>query len=129
MGLLKRLRRFDIKDLSVCKIFAAEDLKSEPIIKAYGFGTRTTWYGRYLGVKILFATKIFSFHDGVLKDPIYGIKYIPMNKLDADSPHKNLYYQQLGNITHFFDSIEIGKKSKISLAKIEVLVSLLSHRC
>lgn len=114
MALLKKLKRFKVKNLFVCKIFAADNLKSVP----YSLCS-STWNPCFLGFKILYG------NDKILKDPIYGTKYVA--KVDSFHPENNLYYNKMGNITDIFGLTRIGKKMKISSTKIEELNSVLEE--
>lgn len=119
MKLFKRsLKRFEVKNLFVCKVYVADNLQ----LKYFGMiGDEyvSLWTPLFLGIKILYG------NDKILKDPIYGTKYIARANVDSLNPDKNLYYRKLGNITDIFNSTIIGKKSKISLSKIEELNSIL----
>lgn len=117
MKLFKRsLKRFEIKNLFVCKVFAADNLRYRSYFGMIG-EYDSLWDERFLGIKILYG------NDKTLKDPIYDTKYVA--KIDSLDPDKNLYYRKLGNITDIFNPTIIGKKSKISLTKIEELNTIL----
>ena len=118
MNLFKKLKRFEVGKLFVCKIFVADNLR----YKSY-FGMISEYDSlytpRFLGIKILYG------NGKTLKDPIYDTKYVAT--VDALDPQKNLYYEKLGNITDTFTPIIIGKKTKISSAKIQKLNSILKE--
>ncbi len=120
MNLFKKLKRFGVGKLFVCKIFVADNLQ----YKSY-FGMISEYDSlytpRFLGLKILYD------NGKTLKDPIYDTKYVAT--IDALKPEENLYYKKLGNITDIFNPIIIGKKAKISLTKIEELNSILEAEC
>lgn len=116
MNLFKKLKRFDVKNLFVCKVFAADNLRYKSYFGMIG-EYDSLWTERFLGIKILYG------NDETLKDPIYDTEYVvKVNSLD---PERNLYYRKLGNITDIFNPIIIGKKAKISLTKIKELNSIL----
>lgn len=120
--LFKKLKRFDVANLFVCKIYRADDLHNEPVphrISAY----HTKWIDHFHGVKILYCNNFV--YDNILVDPIYNIQYIPESALDGLHSDRNQYYNKLGNISDIFNPSIIGKKSKISLTKIEELNTIL----
>lgn len=120
MNLLKRLKRYKVKKLHVCAIFRADNLQHKPYL-GYMIGEfDTTWTANLLGLKILFGDI-----GEVLKDPTEKTEYIPSDDLRGFYPDKNLYYEE--KIVFSFTPEEIAKRSKISLAKIEELNSVLNE--
>lgn len=118
MKLFKSLKRFDVKNLFVCKVFVADNLQHK-YFGMIGGEYVSLWTPHFLGIKILYG------NGKNLKDPIYDTEYV--DEVDSLHPDKNLYYQKLGNIADIFDSITIGKKAKISLTKIQELNSLIKE--
>lgn len=116
MNLFSKLKRFDVKNLFVCKIFIADNLRYKSYFGMIG-EYDSLWTPHFLGIKILYG------NDEILKDPIYDTKYVA--RVNALYPEENLYYKKLGNITDIFNPIIIGKKAKISLTKIKELNSIL----
>lgn len=125
MSLFTNLKRFEVKNLFVCKIFTADNLEREPIpyrISAY----HTKWIEHFHGVKILYCTD--SVFDHTLVDPIYGIQYIPESALGGFFSDRNQYYKKIGNIIDIFGEDTIGKKRKTALNKIKELNSTLEKK-
>lgn len=118
MKLLKKLKRFEVKYLFVCKIFAADNIRCKPYLGMFGVYD-SLWTQRFLDIKILYG------NDKILKDPVYGTEYV--NTVNALHPEKNLYYQKLGNITDIFEVPTIFKRKRIPLTKIEELNSILKE--
>lgn len=116
MSLLKKLKRFELKNLFVCEIYAADNLRYKSYMGMIG-EYDSSWTPRFLGIKILYGNY------KILKDPVYDTEYVA--KVDSLYPDKNLYYKKLGNITDIFDLTTIGKNTKISLSKIQELNSIL----
>lgn len=116
MMLFKKLRRFDVSKLFICAIYRADNLRYKSYFGMIG-EYESLWNECSLGIRILYG------NGKILKDPIYDTEYVA--KVDSLKPHKNLYYKKLGNITDIFNPTIIGKKSKISLTKIEELNSIL----
>lgn len=117
MSLFKKLKRFEVSKLFVCKIYSADNLHYKSYYGLIGEYI-SVWNPRFLGIKILYGNK-------TLIDPIRNISYIREKKIDCFNEHKILYYKKIGNITDIFNPTIIGKKSKISLTKIEELNSIL----
>lgn len=116
MKLFKKLKRFEVSQLFICKIYRADNLRYRSYFGMIG-QYESLWTECFLGIKILYG-------DGkVLKDPIYDTEYVA--EVDSLHPEKTLYYNKLGNITDVFNPTIIGKKSKISLTKIEELNTIL----
>ncbi len=119
MNLFKKLKRFEVKKLFVCRIYSADNLRYKPyldMISEY----YSIWTPRFLGIKILYGDK-------VLKDPIYDIEYISIKEINGLNPSKNQYYQIIGNIIDIMGEDSVNKKLKISLDKIKELNSKLDE--
>lgn len=116
MSLFTKSKRFEVGKLFVCKIYRADNLRYKSYFGMIGVYD-SLYTSHFLGIKVLYDNYT------VLKDPIYDTEYVA--KIDALEPEKNLYYNKLGNITDIFNPTIIGKKSKISLTKIEELNSIL----
>lgn len=116
MNLFSKLKRFNVKNLFVCKVYVADNLQHK-YFGMIGGEYVSLWTPLFLGIKILYG------NDKILKDPIYGTEYIARANVDALKPEKKLYYHKLENSTDIFKLVIIGKKM-ISVNKIEKLNSL-----
>ncbi len=113
--LFKKFKRFEVSKLFICAIYRADNLRYKSYFGMIG-EYESLWNKCFLGIRILYG------NGKILKDPIYDTEYVA--EVDSLKPHKNLYYKKLANIADIFD-ITIGKKTKISLTKIEELNSIL----
>lgn len=118
MNILKKLIRFPVKDLFVCEVLAADNLRYIACRRIGEYDS--VWIERSLGFRILYG------NSKTLEDPIYNTKYV--SNINALYPEKNRYYKNLGNITDVFETTTIGKGKKISLDKIEKLDSILKKK-
>lgn len=119
MSLFRRMKRFKLRRLSVCKIYIADGLHYQPDYDGMFGEYFSVWKEHFLSIKILIGNKI-------RKDPIYKCKYVPKSKINALYPSKNnKYYRDYGYITDYF---HFGKKTKISLDEIEELNSILNEK-
>lgn len=73
MNLFKRLMRFEVEKLFVCKIFIADNLHYKSYYNLIGEYI-SVWNPRFLGIKILYGNK-------TLEDPICNTQYIRKKRL------------------------------------------------